>query len=205
MLEIRPASEHDNVRRGQLEIENEINAVGAGLVDLRGQHIRSIQQQSGAGVSGVKSVFAPAIDVGGRERQVIDRSRRHVVAEDFGAIQINHYSVVAHHTDHQLIERGRIGHHEGGPKIGGQILVVGIGSVADGRGDRLIAIAITQARRAGRPGRVVENRGLPNEGKIRAGVQVFPDRAGGNKHGSACAIGARVVHCEAGQQTNQAG
>ena len=45
LLQIGPARDHDDVGSRQSQIETQIDAVHASLVDFHGDHIRAIQQQ----------------------------------------------------------------------------------------------------------------------------------------------------------------
>ena len=167
---------HERPFARQFQIKGDVRTVRRRLMDLHGQHIRALRQKRRADAGLVKRAFVRAPDRDGRQRGGGDGSCRQVVPVHLCAVQVHDHAIVANNSKGQAGEPGRVGDIEGTPEIGGDVLVVRVGTVADDGG--LPAIAIPELGRTGSPGGIIERRSHPRRAEVRPGIEVFPNRTG---------------------------
>src|SRR5205085_2682741 len=98
--------------------------------------------------------FIRASDGRGGEGGRGDRAGGHVVAIDLFAVEVNDGAVVANEPQRERGNGGRVGDAEALAEVGGDELVVGVGSVGDDGG--FVAVAVAELGGAGFPGGIVE-------------------------------------------------
>ena len=121
--------------------------------------------------------------VAGRRRgegRAADRARRHVVAQHFGAVEIDDDAVVALDAQVQRGDEGGVGDDERAAEPGGDVFARRVWTEADG-GDNP-GIGVAEGSAAAGPCAVIEGQALPAlRAEIRAGIEVFPGRQGGDE------------------------
>ena len=168
---VRGAHECDRRRAAigasdQLQIKADVGTATAVLMNLHRENVVARTQMGRTDISFEARI---AIIAGIQcERIKRDQSARHVAAEHFHAIQVNHRTVVPEDADAQDRVNGRIGNIERMPEIGGDVLVVAHPAKTDRGG--LIILTVTELRRAAAPGRIVKRRNNPGGALIRSVV-----------------------------------
>ena len=165
------------------EIKSNVAAVHGVLVNLGRDDVVARDEQRGGKVRGEEGL--PVVRRHRRGQRGIGRGTgRHVVAEDFGAVEINNHAIITQEIhDHVRQARG-VRNVEVVPVIGGDVFVGGGGSEAVDRG--LITLAIAELGRAGSPATVIKARRLPVRALIGAVVQILPSRVRADERGGRC-------------------
>src|SRR5439155_13745586 len=104
----------------QVEIEADVAAGRAGLVNLHGQDVVARLKQGGADRSGIER---RVLDGGRRGRGVADRAAGHVGAIDLVAVQVDHRAVVAEDVEIKRLNRRGVGDIKTLAEVGGDVLV----------------------------------------------------------------------------------
>ena len=173
-VQIRPARER---RRHVIkaQIETDVRAGDRFLVHLHRDHIIPRHQHRGGNRLAVKlrALIRSARAI--RQRGAADRAGRHVRAEDFHAIQIDHRAIIPQHIHPQLRQRRRVRDIEVPPEISGDVFRRRTRPVIHHR--RLIPVAIPQRGRSALPRRFIKRRPAPRRPRERPGIRVEPVRA----------------------------
>ena len=150
-------------------------------MDFDRDDVGAVDQQRRADAGGIEGRLVRPADGRGRQRRRSDRSRRHVVAIDLGAVEIDDGAVVADEAQIQSRHHGLIGDRETLAEIGSNELVVRIGPKGDDGG--FVAVAVAQFGGAALPGGIIKSSGAPGGALVGAVVEIFPNRAGGDVSG----------------------
>ena len=109
--------------------EEKIGAVEVVLMDLDGKDVRALDQTAGSDRGAVPGASRAADGAVG-QRQVVHRTGGgHVAAEDFDAVEMDDRAVVALDAQVQVAEGRRAGHGKRAAVVGGDVFVVGVGTV----------------------------------------------------------------------------
>ena len=143
-------------------------------MDFDGEEVRAGLQQRRIDLEAVECRAVVGRGDGG-QCGVGYRAGRHVVAEQFRTVQINHGAIVAFELEGEVGDAAGVVDDEGAPEIDGGVAAAGRPAVDD-RG--FAAVSKSQFRRPGRPGRIVEGEGWPGGGLSEVRGHVAPGRAG---------------------------
>ena len=157
------------------EGEADVAGVGGRLVDFHGEGVRAVDQQAGRGMREDRPVIHYSRCQSGKE----DRPRRHVVAQDFGAVDVHQGAIVADHSNQDVCDVESVINVEGMPEIRGDVFIVRVR--AEAVGGRFVTVAVAELGNAVAPAAVVKTPGAPGGPLVRAVVQISPIRVGGDE------------------------
>jgi hypothetical protein len=157
---------------GELEVEGDVGAGPAVLVDLHGEGVEAFDQQRRGDVEGRVGGFGDA--PGGGVALVGERSCGEVGSGDLGAVEVDGGTVVASQAEGGSGDGVGVGELEGVSEVGRLVLAGGVGAVADH--GALVAVAVAELGGASVPGVVVERRCAPRDALVGAVVEVPPHR-----------------------------
>ncbi len=173
-LKVRAANDVRSFQPRQLEVEADVRARLVRLVDLDRDRVRAGDERGRGERGREERRLVGHAQRNRRERRVRDGARRHVVAADLGAVQVDDRAVVAKEPQRErgVVRRARDG--ERAAEIRRDVLRARVRSVRDDR--RLVSVAVAELRGARRPERVVEGGRAPRGSLVRSVVLVLPRR-----------------------------
>ena len=111
------------------------------MMHLHGDHVFALHQQDRIDGKWLKRRFLLSSHCERGERVVPDVALGHVAPEDFLSVEIDHRAVIPHKGRLERDHPGRVGHLEGMPKVGSDVLVAAVAAKAQLGCFAIVAVA----------------------------------------------------------------